>query len=56
MLIDSFNVHVHGVVRLRVGVIVDPFELPAVLRGRNNTRFNIVAKSAGQSIRRTEEY
>ena len=37
-------------------MLIDPFELPAVLRGRNDTRFNIAAKSAGQSIRRTEEY
>ena len=55
MLIDSFNVHVHGVVRMRDSVLVDPFELPAVLRGRNDTRFNIAARSAGQSIRHTEE-
>ena len=51
MLIDSFNVHVHSVVRMRYGMLVDPFELPAVLRGRNDTPLNIAARSAGQSIR-----
>ena len=34
VLIDSFNVHDHSVVRMRDGMLVDPFELPAVQRGR----------------------
>ena len=37
VLIDSFNVHDHSVVRMRDGMLVDPFELPAVLRVRNDT-------------------
>ena len=44
VLIDSFNVHVHSVVRMRDGMLVDPFELPAVLRGRNYTPLNIAAR------------
>ena len=51
MLIDSFNVHVHGVVQMRNGLLVHPFELPAVLRGRNDAPFNIAARSSGLSIR-----
>ena len=37
VLIDSLCMCIHGVVRLSVGVLVDPFELPAVTRGRNDT-------------------
>ena len=38
MLIDSFHLHcVHGVLGVRDGMLVDPFELPAVLRGRKGT-------------------
>ena len=38
MQIDSFHLHcVHSVLRVRDGMLVDPFELPAVLRGRKGT-------------------
>ena len=38
MLIDSFHLHcVHGVLGVRDGKLVDPFELPAVLRVRKVT-------------------
>ena len=36
---------------MRDGLLVDPFELPAVLRGRNDAPLNIAVRSAGQSIR-----
>ena len=32
-------------------MLVDPFELPAVLRGRNDAPLNIAARSSVQSIR-----